>query len=96
MKYQIEIKPGAERDLNYYSAYIQRIIIKAISDKLQKDADVETKKKKKLRRNPIAPWELKIGEYRVFFEIDKETVSILAVGHKKHNDLFIRGRKVEI
>jgi len=96
MKYHIKIKPGAEGDLNYYNPYIQRLIAEAISDQLQNDADIQKKKKKKLRDNPIAPWELKIGDYRVFYEIDRETVIVLAVGHKEHNSLFIRGKKVEI
>ena len=96
MKYHLKIKPGAEDDLNYYNPYIRRLIAEAISDQLQNDADIQTKKKKKLRDNPIAPWELKIGDYRVFYEIDRETVIVLAVGHKEHNSLFIRGKKVEI
>jgi len=84
MKYHIEIKPGAEDDLYYYSPYVQKIIVKAIFTHLQSDAAVQTKKKKQLRPNPIAPWELKIGEYRVFYETEgSENVNILAVGHKK-------------
>ncbi|OQX02661.1 MAG: hypothetical protein BWK80_57415 [Desulfobacteraceae bacterium IS3] len=96
MKYQLEIKPGAEGDLNYYSSHVRQIIAEAISDHLQNDAGIQTKKKKKLRENPVAPWELKIGDYRVFYEIVRETVNVLAVGHKKHNNLFIRGKKVKI
>ncbi len=65
-------------------------------DHLKSDADIQTKKKKKLRDNPIASWELKIGDYRVFYDIDGETVNVLAVGHKKHNILFIQGKKVDI
>ena len=46
---------------------------------------------------PLAPWELRIGDYRVFCEIREERiVRVLAVGHKEHNVLFIRGRRVEI
>jgi mRNA-degrading endonuclease RelE of RelBE toxin-antitoxin system len=40
---------------------------------------------------------LRIGDHRVFYEIEgDETVTILAVGVKSHNDLFIRGKKVEL
>jgi mRNA-degrading endonuclease RelE of RelBE toxin-antitoxin system len=61
------------------------------------DADVESRKRKRLRPNPLAPWELRIGSYRVFYEIrERQHVRILAVGHKQHNEIFIRGRKVEL
>ncbi len=40
---------------------------------------------------------MRVGEHRVFYEIEEETkVKIVAVGHKEHNDLFIRGKKVEL
>jgi len=39
---------------------------------------------------------LRIGGYRVFYEVRVGgVVRVLAVGHKRHNELFIRGQKVE-
>jgi mRNA-degrading endonuclease RelE of RelBE toxin-antitoxin system len=47
--------------------------------------------------NRLAPWELRLGDHRVFYEIQDDThVKIIAVGHKEHNDLFIRGEKVQL
>ena len=47
--------------------------------------------------NPLSPWELRLGKYRVFYEVrEGGLVRVLAVGHKVHGDLFIRGEKVEI
>lgn len=64
---------------------------------LKGDAEVETGKKKQLRKNPIAPWELRVDDFRVFYSIEPEKhVKIVAVGRKDHNDLFIRGVKVEL
>jgi len=61
------------------------------------DADVESKRRKQLRPNPIAPWELRVGNHRVFYEVKPEgLVRVLAVGHKVHNELFIRAKKVEL
>ena len=97
MKFHIEIKPGAEQDLEYYSPYVQRVIVKTILAQLKIDADIQTKRRKQLRPNPIAPWELRIGDYRVFYEIEKkQNVNILAIGHKEHNTLLIRGKEVEL
>jgi len=59
---------------------------------------VETKNRKSLRDNPIAPWELRIGKYRVFYEVNEpgQMVSIVSVGHKEHNVLLIGGKEVQI
>jgi mRNA-degrading endonuclease RelE of RelBE toxin-antitoxin system len=83
--------------IDYYDKFDQQIIVKAIIEYLQFDANIETRKRRQLRPNPIAPWELRIGRFRVFYELaERQTVKVLAVGHKEHNELFIRGRKVQI
>ena len=42
-------------------------------------------------------YRLRVGDYRVFYEVRPEAlVRVLAVGHKVHNELFIRGQRVEI
>ena len=74
----------------------QRIILDAIAEFLETDANVQNKRRKQIRPNPLAPWELRIGSHRVFYEIQEGLVRILAIGHKVHNKLFIRGQKVEI
>ncbi len=97
MKYNIEIGQSADEDLSFYEVFEQRIIVKAIIEYLQLDANVETRKRKRLRSNPVAPWELRIGDFRAFYEINaNRNVKILAIGHKVHNELFIRRKKVEI
>ena len=97
MNYNIEFGQSANDDLNYYEKYDQKIIVKAILEYLKTDANIESRKRKQLRPNPIAPWELRVGKYRIFYEItESQIVKILAVGHKEHNELFVRGRKVEI
>lgn len=97
MKFTVRFVPSADGDLGYYQAPEQRIILDAIGKFLEADANTESKRRKQLRPNPLAPWELRIGDYRVFYEIKPEgLVRVLAVGHKVHNDLFIRGERVEI
>jgi mRNA-degrading endonuclease RelE of RelBE toxin-antitoxin system len=51
-----------------------------------------------LRENPFSNWALRIGKYRVFYHVmeDIMTISIVAVGFKEHNNLYIRGKKVKI
>jgi mRNA-degrading endonuclease RelE of RelBE toxin-antitoxin system len=40
---------------------------------------------------------LRIDNYRVFYGFEEDgNVKVVAVGHKKHNDLYIRGKKVDL
>jgi mRNA-degrading endonuclease RelE of RelBE toxin-antitoxin system len=94
MKFDIRFVPNAQADLDYYQAREQRIILDALEKFLRFDADVESKRRKRLRPNALSPWELRIGDYRAFYEIANESiVRVLAIGHKLHNDLYIRGRR---
>ena len=97
MRFKVSLVPSAERDLEQYTRRERGIILDALSAFLESDADVETRRKKRLRDNPLAPWELRIGELRVFYEIPApRVVRVLAIGHKEHNDLFIRGERVRL
>ena len=97
MKFQVRLVPSAEKDLDYYRIHEQKIILDGITKFLETDANVETKRRKQLRPNPVAPWELKMGDYRVFYEVSEAAVvRVLAIGHKRHNELLIRGQRVEI
>ena len=95
MRFEVRLVPNAERDLDFYTAREQRIILDAICKFLEVDANIEGKRRKQLRPNRLAPWELRIGEYRVFYHIrEGQLVRVLAVGHKEHNQLLIRGKRV--
>ena len=48
-----------------------------------------------LRPNPIATWELRLGDHRVLYDVDEvtRTVTVLVVGEKAGNRLFVQGRE---
>jgi mRNA interferase RelE/StbE len=97
MPFRVTLTPSAEADLDYFKRYEQGIIVEAAQRYLRNDADAESQHRKQLRANPLAPWELRIGKYRVFYElVDLTTVKIVAIGYKEHNDLFIRDRRVQL
>ena len=97
MPFQVILTPSAEADLDYFKRFEKRVIVDAARRYLRNDADVESQHRKKLRANPVAPWELRFGKYRVFYElVNVTTVKIVAIGYKEHNDLFIRGRRVKL
>lgn len=88
----------ANEDLSYYRAFERKVIIDEIAVQLRDQPAIETYNRKRLRANPIAQWELRIGKFRVFYEIDVDAqlVTIVAIGHKEHNVLYIRGKVVQL
>lgn len=58
-----------------------------------------TRQRKVLRANALAPWELRIGDLRVYYEVKDEperVVVVKAVGVKKRNRVLIGGEEVEL
>ncbi len=98
MKYRIEITEDAKTDLSYFKAWERKEILVGIKEQLLYEPLKETRNRKNLRDNPIAPWEIRIGKYRIFYEVDNDIVAviIISVGMKKHNILYIRGKEVKI
>ena len=88
--YKIEYADGITGDLAGLRAYDRKRIL----DRLEKQVSYEPTKKRKNRKplhGLIPPWEyiepvweLRIGEYRVFYDVDEQLslVMIRAVRHK--------------
>jgi mRNA-degrading endonuclease RelE of RelBE toxin-antitoxin system len=71
----------------------------AIERQLLYEPLVETRNRKPLRPNPIAPWELRVGKLRVFYEVvpgETSLVRILAVGKKERDILLVAGQEMRL
>ena len=67
-----------------------------VEKQLQSQPDVETRNRKPMRPNPLAPWELRIGNLRVYYDIEdkpERIVYIRAIGIKERNNVKI-GKEV--
>ncbi len=98
MPHVVEFTDGAKADLGSYRAMERKMVLSSIREQLMNEPDLESRNRKKLRDNPLARWEMRAGKHRIFYEVDAaaQTVVIIAVGHKEHNTLFIRGRRFEL
>ena len=70
-----------------------------MDDQLTHQPTVETRNRKPMRPNPLAPWELRIGELRVYYDVAAEpeqVVYIRAVGVKERNRIRIAGEVFEL
>lgn len=98
MRYKIEVTEEAKIDLSFFKAYERKTILAAIKEQLTYEPTKETRNRKPLRENPIAPWELRSGKYRIFYTVEDEvvTVGVISIGYKEHNVLYVRGEEVRI
>ena len=97
MEYQISLTESAKEDIACFEVRDQRIIVAGVISHLKADAEIRTGRKKPLRPNPVAPWELRLGRFRVFYSIEGgRTVKVVAVGYKERNELFIRGSEIQL
>lgn len=58
-----------------------------------------TRNRKVLRANLLAPWELRIGDLRVYYEVKDEPVAVVivnAIGVKERDRVVIGGEEVEL
>lgn len=96
MPYRIEYSPEAEQHLRFLTARQRVTVLDGVDEQLTYQPTVETRNRKPMRPNPLAPWELRIGSLRVYYDVEEEPeplVSIRAVGIKDRNRVRI-GKEV--
>ncbi len=98
MTFALVLTPSASADLARLRKHEQQRIRAALEEKLAHQPLHETKNRKKLRPNPLADWELRVGEFRVFYDVfaADALVKVIAVGYKEGNKLFIRGKEYQL
>jgi mRNA-degrading endonuclease RelE of RelBE toxin-antitoxin system len=97
--YRIRFTQLADDHFAQLTARQQAIVVDAVKVQLKNEPLEETRNRKQLRPNPLAPWELRVGFLRVFYEVDvlqSDLVNILALGIKKGNKLIVSGKEIQI
>jgi mRNA-degrading endonuclease RelE of RelBE toxin-antitoxin system len=96
--YQIEFAKAVKAHLGALTAAQRRTVLDALDRQLTYEPLKETRNRKPLRPNPVAPWVLRIGELRVFYEASDEpaVVRILAVGIKIRESVRIGGEEIKL
>jgi len=99
LPYLIEYSPDAEEHLRALTRRQQRIVLDAVERQLTYEPAAETRNRKPMRPNPLAPWELRIGNIRVYFDVEEQPVPIvrvLAVGIKRRDRVRIGGKVIQL
>jgi mRNA-degrading endonuclease RelE of RelBE toxin-antitoxin system len=90
---------GSARDhLGQLRRRDQRIIVGAVEVNLSNEPDHQTRRRKKLADKVFAPWELRVANFRVFYDVHREDrrVVVIAIGQKTHNRLVVGGEEIEL
>jgi mRNA-degrading endonuclease RelE of RelBE toxin-antitoxin system len=93
--FKIEFTHSAHQDLKAARKFEQQIILTGIEEQLRFEPAVETLNRKRLHPNDLADWELRLGKYRVLYDVEEPAnrVAIRAVGFKVGNELYIRNER---
>jgi len=93
--YAIEFSEEAEKDLKWFTRREQNIILDGIKTNLRYEPMRVTINQKPCRQEPnqIADWELRIGIYRIYYNIEEsvQVVAIERIGEKPNNQVSFRG-----
>jgi mRNA-degrading endonuclease RelE of RelBE toxin-antitoxin system len=97
-KFILEFTDSALEDLSFFKRYEQNLILDSMELQLIHEPTIETRNRKLLEPNPLATWELRVGDYRIFYDVisSENLVKIKAIGYKDHNILFIRGQEYSL
>ena len=100
MAYEIILSPEALDHLAALTARRRRVVLDAMETHLAHQPITATRRRKPLRPNPLASWELRVGRFRVYYQAestgDEDTVYVIAVGEKVRNRVIIAGVEVEL
>jgi hypothetical protein len=66
-----------------------------VVEQLTHEPTTETRNRKEMRPNPLATWELRIGDLRAYSDVTEapQTVTVVAVGIKRGNHVCIGGEE---
>ncbi len=99
MSYRIVYTRPALAHLRGLPARQRATVIDEVSQQLPYEPTVATQNRKPLRPNPLASWELRIGDLRVYYDVAEDPepeVDIVAIGIKQRNRVYIAGELYDL
>jgi mRNA-degrading endonuclease RelE of RelBE toxin-antitoxin system len=102
-EFTIIYAPETYKHLDWIESKYLRLVATRIKEQLSQTPTTETRNRKPLEEPASfgATWELRFGpknSFRVFYDVSHEekTVSVLPIGVKEGNRLFIGGQEFEL
>jgi mRNA-degrading endonuclease RelE of RelBE toxin-antitoxin system len=88
----------AKDNLRALTARQRSLVVDTIDEQLADEPTLQTRNRKQMRANPLAPWELRIGNLRVYYDVEDEevTVVVVAVGVKRRDRVYLGGKAFDL
>lgn len=99
MAYLVRFDAPAAEHLALLRARDRAIILRAIEVNLVHQARAPARNRKPLRPNDLATWQLRIGRFRVYYDVAKEpecVVNIVAIATKERDRVIIGGEEIRL
>ena len=99
MAYTIEYSPDTVDHLSALTARQRATVLAAVETQLAHEPSGETRNRKPMRPNNLAPWELRVGALRIYYDVEEDPerkVLIRAIGIKERNRLRIGKKEFEL
>jgi len=91
MRYEIILAPEAANDLKLLNAHLRSEIRGAIERHLRHEPQKISKNRiKRLRGLSRPQYRLRVGEIRVFYDVSKDAVEVLAIIAKSQSEAWLR------
>lgn len=96
--FRIEFTSDALSDLEALRKYDQQRVMRELQEQMTHEPAIETRRRKRLRPHRLAEWELRVGDFRVFYDVDSDAglVRIVAIAVKAGNRLFVHGEEFDL
>jgi mRNA-degrading endonuclease RelE of RelBE toxin-antitoxin system len=97
--YRIEYSASAESHLRELTARQQAVVLATIEQQLTHQPTAATRNRKPLRPNLVGGWALRIGDIRVYYDVEPDPESVVhvrAIGIKERNRVRIGRDQVDL
>lgn len=98
MPYRLDISPDAQMHLAALRKFDQTRLVNAMEMQLRHEPLNSNRNRKPMRSNLIATWELRVGHFRVYYDVSEpeRIVWIRAIGIKQHGTVIIGGQEIDL
>jgi mRNA-degrading endonuclease RelE of RelBE toxin-antitoxin system len=99
MPHRIEFAAEARNQLHGLSCRDRAMVLVAAREQLVHEPGRPTRNRKPMRPNPLAPWVLRIGHLRVYYEVTERPlpcVTIRAIGVKVRERVLVGGVEIDL
>ncbi len=99
MDFQIIFSEVAKMHLRGLTARQRSLVLDTVDEQLAHQPTTETRNRKLMKPNPVAPWELRIGNICVYYSVEEGTTPVTkihAIGVKVRERVHFEGEEMDL